>query len=144
LNHRWFRGLAPQFARAAQVLRASGPLQTSPRSFFSRYGSRHACFQKSIKSQARKAVMQLKKKAQESLERVIERFKSGDLSPIVKVARTKLSVSAPSNSWSLCNRVLAFAQTDELDCRGYGQWQSVGRFIKKGERAAYIFRPHVA
>jgi hypothetical protein len=87
--------------------------------------------------------MQLTKKAQESLERVIERFKSGDLSPIVKVARTRLSATAPSQRWSLCNRVLAYAQTDEFDCRGFKQWQQVGRTIKKGERAAYIFRPHV-
>jgi len=37
---------------------------------------------------------------------------------------------------------MAFVQTDELDCRGFKQWQDVGRSIKRGSRAAFILRPH--
>lgn len=80
--------------------------------------------------------------AQRSLDRVVEKFKSGDLSPISKVARIRLDVDAPANKWSLSNKVLAFVQAEELDCRGFRQWQQVGRNIKKGSKAVYIVRPH--
>lgn len=80
--------------------------------------------------------------AQRSLDRVVEKFKSGDMSPISKVAKIRLDVNAPANKWSLSNKILAFVQAEELDCRGFRQWQQVGRNIKKGSRAVYIVRPH--
>lgn len=80
--------------------------------------------------------------AQRSLNRVVEKFKSGNLSPISKVARIRLDENAPANRWSLSNKVLAFIQAEELDCRGFRQWQQVGRNIKKGSKAVYIVRPH--
>jgi antirestriction protein ArdC len=46
-----------------------------------------------------------------------------------------------SEKWSLSNRVLAYIQTRDLDCRGYKQWQKADRHIRKGERAAYILAP---
>src|SRR5690606_34044420 len=33
-------------------------------------------------------------------------------------------------------------QADELDCRGFKQWEQAGRKVKKGSKAVYIFRPH--
>lgn len=87
--------------------------------------------------------MQLSAKAQESFDRVIRRFQSGDLSPIRQVARIRLDPNAPACKWSLSNRIMAYVQTDELDCRGFKQWQDVGRSVKKGSRAAYILRPHI-
>lgn len=86
--------------------------------------------------------MQLSDKARISLDRVISKFKNGDLSSISKVARIKLTSGAPANNWSLSNKVLAFVQAEELDCRGFRQWQQVGRTIKKGSKAVYIVRPH--
>jgi len=86
--------------------------------------------------------MQLSKKAQSSINRVIEKFKSGDISSITQVARTKLDPNAPVYRWSLSNKVLAIIQAGELDCRGYRQWQDVGRQVKKGAQAVYIVRPH--
>lgn len=80
--------------------------------------------------------------AQSSLDRVVERFKTGDLSPISNVARIRIDPNAPAFKWSLSNRVLAFVQSEELDCRGFRQWQQVGRNIKKGSKAVYIVRPH--
>lgn len=73
---------------------------------------------------------------------MVEKFKSGDLSPISKVARIRLSSDAPSNNGTFSNRILAFVQSEELDYRGYRQWQDVGRNIKKGSKAVYIVRPH--
>lgn len=86
--------------------------------------------------------MKLSKKAQLALDKVIAKFRSGDLSPIVKVATIRLDGDAPSLKWSFGNRVIAFVQTGgELDCRGYKQWQAAGRQVKKGSRAAYIIGP---
>ena len=79
--------------------------------------------------------MQLSTKAQASINKVIERFKSGDLSPISSVVRIKLDPSAPAKNWSLSNKILAFTQAEELDCRGFRQWQNIGRQIKKGSSA---------
>jgi len=86
--------------------------------------------------------MQLSIKAQTSLNRVIEKFKAGDLSPISTVVRIDLDESAPARHWSLSNKVISFVQSGELDCRGFRQWQKAGRQIKKGSKAIYIFRPH--
>jgi hypothetical protein len=86
--------------------------------------------------------MKLSSKAQSSINKVIEQFKSGDLPPISKVARINLDESAPARKWSLSNKIIAFMQAEELDCRGFVQWQKLGRQVKKGSKAVYIFRPH--
>ncbi len=85
--------------------------------------------------------MKLSEKAQESITKVITKFQTGDLSPISKVARIRLDPSAPALKWSLSNKVLAFLQAEELDCRGFGQWRDLGRNIKRGCKAVYIVRP---
>ncbi len=85
--------------------------------------------------------MKLSEKAQASITKVIEKFKTGDLSPVTKVARIKLDPSAPARNWSLSNKVISFIQSEELDCRGFKQWEKVGRKIKKGSEAVYILRP---
>lgn len=80
--------------------------------------------------------------AKRSLDRVVEKFKTGDISPITRVARIRLDPSAPAHKWSLSNKVLAIVRAGELDCRGYRQWQTLGRQVKKGSQAVYIVRPH--
>jgi hypothetical protein len=86
--------------------------------------------------------MRLSDKAQEALDKVVEQFQKGDLSPVVKIARIQRQGDPiPSERWSLCNRVLAYVQTGSLDCRGYRQWQHAGRHVRKGERAAFILAP---
>lgn len=86
--------------------------------------------------------MNLSPKAQASINKVIEQFKTGDISAISRVARINLDESAPARKWSLSNKIIAFMQAEELDCRGFVQWQNVGRKVKKGSSAVYIFRPH--
>lgn len=87
--------------------------------------------------------MKLSPKVTQSLDRVVEKFKTGDLSPISKAVRIQLDPNAPARKWSLSNRVIAFIQSEEFDCRGYRQWQEVGRQVKKGGKAVYIIRPHM-
>jgi antirestriction protein ArdC len=85
--------------------------------------------------------MKLSAKAQTALDKVVARFQSGDLSPISEIARINLPADAPAARWSFSNRVLAYAQTDSLDCRGFRQWQEIGRQVRKGSRAAWILAP---
>lgn len=88
--------------------------------------------------------MKLSPKARASINKVIEKFQSGDLSAVTKIARIQLAKEAPVNKWSLSNKILAFLQSDEFDCRGYKQWQNAGRTVKKGSKAVYILRPKLA
>lgn len=88
--------------------------------------------------------MKLSPHVEQSLTRVIEKFKSGDVSPIHAVIQMQLDPNAPANRWSFCNKVLAFAQAGELDCRGFMQWKEMGRYPKKGSRAVYIIKPITA
>ncbi len=85
--------------------------------------------------------MKLSPKAKASLDKVVARFKAGDLSPIVEIAKLQLPADAPARKWTFGNRVLAYAQSDSLDCRGFKQWKSVGRHVVKGSRAAWILAP---
>ncbi len=86
--------------------------------------------------------MKLSKQARDSLDTVIDRFRKGDLAPITQMTRIRLAADAPASRWSFSNRVIAFVQTGELDCRGFRQWQHLDRHIKKGSKAAYILRPN--
>jgi hypothetical protein len=87
--------------------------------------------------------MKLSAKAQAAMDSVVKTFKSGDLSPITMIACMRLPDDAPAKKWSFNNRVLAFAQTGTLDCRGYKQWKKVGRQVCKGEDGAFIITPYV-
>ena len=79
--------------------------------------------------------------AQKSLDKVIDKFKTGDLSPIVKMAYIQVSKDAPCSKWTFSNRVLAWCQSGELDCRGYKQWQKVGRKVSRGTHGVWIWGP---
>lgn len=85
--------------------------------------------------------MKLSAKAQAALGNMVQRFESGDISPIVEVARIRRDPSAPSYKWTFKNQVIAYAQTNTLDCRGYKQWQEAGRQVRKGENASFILGP---
>lgn len=80
-------------------------------------------------------------KAQAALNRVVDKLKTGDLSPIRQVATLRLPDDAPASKWVFSNQLLAYAQTGDLDCRGFKQWEKAGRKIIKGEKSAYILRP---
>lgn len=86
--------------------------------------------------------MKLSEKAQRALATVIDRFKAGDLSPIVIIAKLRYAdADIPSQKWSFGNQVMAYMQTGSLDCRGYRQWQKVGRQVQKDSQAAWILGP---
>lgn len=80
-------------------------------------------------------------KARAMLDSIVAKMENGDLSPLVAVARVHLDDSCPASHWTYSNRLLAYLQTGQLDCRGYNQWRTVGRHVKKGSVAAYIIAP---
>lgn len=49
----------------------------------------------------------------------------------------------PSDHWTLANRMLVYLFTGTIDCRGILQWKQVGRKVKKGCRATYIWAPSI-
>lgn len=85
--------------------------------------------------------MKLSKKAQEALNKVTEQFKKGDLSAVVEIAKTRVAEDAPMSQWSFSNRVIAYAQSESFDCRGYQQWKKAGRQVQKGQSGSFILAP---
>jgi hypothetical protein len=81
--------------------------------------------------------------AQQIVKQLLGRFQSGDIGPLIEIATLKLTTenSLPASRWSLCNQLLAYIQTGELDCRGFRQWEQVKRHVVKGAHAAYILGP---
>ncbi|MDN5375340.1 MAG: hypothetical protein PWQ39_380 [Thermacetogenium sp.] len=83
-------------------------------------------------------------RVKEALNRLLSMFESGDLP--AAVARTLITpvpgTEKPSDRWSLGNKLLMLLAGTE-DARGYRQWEVVGRHVKKGAKAFYIFAPLV-
>lgn len=85
---------------------------------------------------------QLSDNAKVAMNKIVDRFKSGDIGPLIEVIRLRRDKNdTPFGAWSLSNQLLAFMQTGETDCRGFRQWEQVGRKVKKGAKAAYILGP---
>jgi len=85
--------------------------------------------------------MKISEKAQAAFDKVIEQFKSGDLSPVVRIARLPKGEQVPWDKWSYTNRISTYLMTGSTDLRGYKQWRKVGRQVQKGASAAYILVP---
>jgi hypothetical protein len=81
--------------------------------------------------------------AQQIVKQLLDRFQSNDIAPLIEIATLKLTNEncIPAARWSICNQLLAYLQTGEVDCRGFRQWQQVRRYVKKGGHAAYILGP---
>ncbi|WP_243113651.1 ArdC-like ssDNA-binding domain-containing protein [Desulfofundulus salinus] len=86
--------------------------------------------------------MTVTEKARETLNRLLEMFRTGDLPHAVArtVIRAKAGYERPSDRWSLGNRLLMYLAGTE-DARGFKQWEEAGRHVKKGARAFYILAP---
>ena len=75
------------------------------------------------------------------LETILDQFKIGDIPEAV--AMTMFPVAdIPSAKWSILNRMVMFL-SGTSDARGFLQWQTAGRKIKKGSRAIYILVPFI-
>lgn len=81
-------------------------------------------------------------KVKTALSRILQMFESGDLPTAVArtMIRPKPGTERPCDKWSLGNRLLMLAAGTD-DARGFKQWQAIGRRVKKGAKAFYIFAP---
>jgi antirestriction protein ArdC len=81
------------------------------------------------------------KKINETLNSVLEIFKSGQIPEAVSYAAFP-SFDIPSEQWSYLNRIIMWLNGTH-DARGYRQWEEVGRHVKKGATAFHIFAPRM-
>lgn len=77
-----------------------------------------------------------------AVSKLMKMFESGEFPAqfTTTIIRKNEADEIPSDSWSIGNRILMSAQNTS-DARGYNQWQEVGRQVKKGSKAIYIFAP---
>jgi len=75
----------------------------------------------------------------EATSSILNLFKSGNIPQTVALL-TNPSFNVPSKSWSLKNRLIAFAN-GTLDARGFLMWKTANRYLKQGSRAFYILAP---
>jgi len=79
-------------------------------------------------------------KAESAAGRILELFRSGNVPEALAPIFIRRNDNVPCRAWSWSNQLLvALAGYD--DARGYRQWESVGRHVRKGERAFYILAP---
>lgn len=87
--------------------------------------------------------MKLSLKAQAALDAVVHKFETGDLTDVVQALAILPTTDAPCRKWTFTNRGLIAAQKFTQDARGFAQWREVGRKVKKGATAAYLFAPYM-
>ena len=83
----------------------------------------------------------MKPKVKDTLNKIIERFKSGDIPEAVAYSMFPFP-DVPSAKWSITNRTLMFL-TGTIDARGIRQWNAVNRYVKRGTKAFYILVPYL-
>ena len=81
----------------------------------------------------------MNERVKEILDGIIGKFKSGDIPEAVAMASFPIP-DIPSSKWSFTNRLLMFL-AGTGDARGFRQWKSANRWVKKGARAIYILVP---
>jgi hypothetical protein len=85
----------------------------------------------------------LTQNAQKAMEEVIQKFQTGDLSELIKIAAFEIPASWPSSKWSMGNKMLAYVQARTLNARGYQAWKEVRRQVQKGSKSIYIWAPRM-
>jgi len=89
----------------------------------------------------KKAKKTKRQRAQEIANDILDAFKNGTIPKALAHVFIRRGEDCPSAKWSWNNRLLV-ALRGHVDARGYRQWQKVGRQVKKGEKAIYIFGPN--
>jgi len=75
----------------------------------------------------------------QTLDKILNAFESGEIPKAVAIASFPIS-DIPSANWSFFNRTIQ-SLSGTADARGYRQWLSVKRNVKKGAKAIYILSP---
>ena len=78
-------------------------------------------------------------KVKSVLDGIVEQFKTGNIPEAITLSMFPIP-NVPSSNWSLLNRTAIFISGTN-DARGFKQWRSVNRHVKKGSKAVYIIVP---
>ena len=81
----------------------------------------------------------MNKNIQTVLKSIVSAFESGNVPEAVAIASFPIP-DIPSAKWSFTNRTIQFL-SGTADARGYRQWKSAKRHVKKGAKAVYILVP---
>lgn len=81
--------------------------------------------------------------AEKAMQEVIQKFQTGELSELIKIAIFEIPASWPSSKWSMGNKMLAYVQARTLNARGYQAWKEVKRQVQKGAHSIYIWAPRI-
>jgi hypothetical protein len=81
--------------------------------------------------------------AEKAMQEVIQKFQTGELSELIKIAAFEIPASWPSSKWSMGNKMLAYVQARTLNARGYQAWKEVKRQVQKGAHSIYIWAPRM-
>ncbi len=78
-------------------------------------------------------------KVKSVVQTILDQFESGEIPKAVAFSMFPVA-DVPSARWSLLNRTLMFL-SGTSDGRGFRQWQTVDRHVKKGAKAFFILVP---
>lgn len=81
--------------------------------------------------------------AEKAMQDVIQKFQTGELSELIRIAAFEIPASWPASKWSMGNKMLAYAQARTLNARGFQAWKEVKRQVKKGSHSIYIWAPRM-
>ena len=81
----------------------------------------------------------MNKNIQNVLKSIVSAFESGNVPEAVAIASFPIP-DIPSAKWSFTNRTIQFL-SGSADARGYRQWKTAKRHVKKGAKAVYILVP---
>jgi len=82
-------------------------------------------------------------RATAAINRLLQVWESGNLPGYIErsvIARQADDSPRPCDAWSIGNQILMLLEGTD-DARGFRQWQDVGRRVRKGEKAFFIFAP---
>jgi len=80
---------------------------------------------------------------EKAMAEVLQKFQTGELSELIKIAAFEIPASWPSSKWSMGNKMLAYVQARTLNARGYQAWKEVKRQVQKGAHSIYIWAPRI-
>jgi hypothetical protein len=79
-------------------------------------------------------------KTKRAIEHVIDAFRSGDIPAAIAHAKFGIPENVPMAQWSERNQMIATLH-GTIDARGFQQWKTAGRSVKRGAKAFYILAP---
>jgi hypothetical protein len=84
----------------------------------------------------------MNERVQNALNSILLKFQSGDIPQVISYSMFPAAKDLPSSQWSLLNRTLMFLAGTE-DARGFRQWNSVNRYVKRGAKCFHILVPWI-